>query len=79
MLLRKVAGLHAVDRPDPFLPRGRKRALRVDGVTCVIDHCRRESQLARIERSSCDTEIRRQPADVQVIDAMLSQLLSPLR
>jgi hypothetical protein len=28
-----------------LLPRGRKRALPVDGATCIVDHDRRESTL----------------------------------
>ena len=75
MLLRDVAGLNALD-PGPLhlFPRGRKRALRVDGATCIFDHCRRESQLARIERSPRDTEVRRQSTGVNVVDATLSQI-----
>lgn len=75
MLLRDVAGLNALD-PDPvhLFPRGRKRALRVDGATCIFDYCRRESQRARIERGPRDTEVRRKPADVDAVDAALSKI-----
>src|SRR4029453_10187165 len=62
-------GLTALDPGLLHLfPRDRKRPLRVDGATCIFDHCRRESQLAPIERSPRDTEIRRKATDVNVVD-----------
>ena len=78
--LRDIAGGHALD-PGPLhpFPRGRQRAFRVDGATCIVNHRRRESQFARVERGPRDAEIRRKPADVDVIDAALLQITAEAR
>jgi hypothetical protein len=73
--LRDIAGLHGLNpRPLHPFPGGRKRALRVDSATCIVDHYRGESQVARVERGPCDAEIRRKPTDVDAVDAALPQI-----
>ena len=62
-----------------MFPRGRKRALRVDSATCIFNDCRRESQLVRIESGPRDTEVRRKPTDVDVVDVALPKIAAKSR
>src|SRR5579862_897736 len=78
--LRDVARLHSFDaRLVHPPPRGRKRAVRVDGAARILDHADREPQPTRIERTPGDAEIRRQAADIKPVDAALAEIAAKTR
>src|SRR5215510_2805653 len=64
--------LHA--RAGHALPSRSERAGGVDRAAGVFDHGRVEARLARVERGPGNAEIRREPAQEDVPDAVLAQI-----
>src|SRR5215470_17456151 len=61
------------------LPGRSERALRVDRAAGVLDHSRGKPELARIERSPCDAEVGREPADIDARDTALAEVARKTR